>query len=92
MICWFFMPLLVSSVTGIPIEDFLPFNGHDGENVCIMDYREFHTTNCSEYRFNPGDDFTSPSITIPIIFPFFGRNFTNVFVSQILIIKYCSIC
>lgn len=91
--------LLIALVKSIHIEDFLPFNGYNGDKVCLVDADTglIHTNNrldefgkhiselnpddCDEYRFSSGDDFSSPIITIPVTFPFFGKSFTRVFVS-----------
>ena len=82
--------LLVTYTNGLPIEDFFSFNSdivcshglYENGRLDIIENRTQCTKlDCSEYRFDPGDDFSSQSITIPTAFPFHTRNFTNVFVS-----------
>ena len=88
--------VLVTSVNGIPIEDFFPFNG---TKVCLIDTATglVHTSNtlggsgrpitdlnngeCDEYRLSPNNDASSHNISIDFTFPFFTKRFTNVFVS-----------
>ena len=88
--------VLLTSVNGIPIEDFFPFNG---DKVCLIDATTglVHTTNtldgsgrpvnelnsgdCDEYRLSPNDDASSHNISITVTFPFFAKRFMNVFVS-----------
>ena len=92
MVYLFVVVLLVTYTNGLHIEDFFPFNG---DTVCShtlyenggLDIVENQTQctklDCSEYRFDTGDDFSSQSITISTGFPFHTINFTNVFVSHI---------
>jgi len=88
--------LLIYSVSGIPIEEFLPFNG---SSVCLIDAVSgmIHTSNvmdskgvsvdkldrskCEEFRLSPNDDAGSYNISISVTFPFFTKKFKNVFVS-----------
>ena len=88
--------LLLHSVSSIPIEEFLPFNG---SNICLIDAvsGKIHTSNvmdsngvsideldrskCDEFRLSPNDDAGSYNISISVTFPFFARKFKNVFVS-----------
>lgn len=88
--------LLVTSVNGIPIGDFFPF---DGNKVCLIDTTSglIHTSNtldgsgrpinelspndCYEYRLSPNDDASSQNIGITVTFPFFAKRFMNVYVS-----------
>ena len=88
--------LLVTSVNGIPIKQFFPF---DKDNVCLIDATTglVHTSNtldgsgrsineldpddCFEYRLSPNDDASSHNISITVTFPFFAKRFMNVYVS-----------
>ena len=88
--------LLVTSVNGIPIEDFFSFGD---TKVCLIDATTglVHTNNsldspgklitdvgqtkCDEYRLSPNDDASSHNISISVTFPFFAKRFMNVFVS-----------
>ena len=89
--------LLVTLVSGVPIEDFFPFNG---TKVCLIDATTglIHVSNtddsgvpitnvspsdCPEFRLSPNDDASSPIISLSIPFPFFNKRFRNVLVSAI---------
>ena len=88
--------LLITSVNGIPIGDFVPFTTG---KICLIDATTglVHTNNtldkfgksttdlnsgeCDTFRLSPNDDASSNNIRITVTFPFFGRRFRNVFVS-----------
>ena len=88
--------LLVTSVYGIPIEKFFPFNE---SKVCLIDVEtklvytsnmldefgrpinETYPDECDEYRLSPNDDDSSHNFSISVTFPFFAKRFTNIFVS-----------
>jgi len=88
--------VLVTSVNGIPLDKFFPFNQ---TNVCLIDATTglVHTSNtldnfgklitdinsseCEEYRLSPNDDASSHNISISVTFPFFAKRFMNVYVS-----------
>ena len=91
--------LLVTLVSGVPIEDFFPFNG---TKVCLIDattglihvsntlddsgvlITDVNPSDCPEFRLSPNDDASSQNINLSIPFPFFNKRFRNVFVSAIL--------
>ena len=87
--------LLVVTVNGIPLDQFLPFNG---SKICVIDAvtglihienkntpglpsSRINSTSCLEYTLSPNDDASSHNISISFTFPFFAKQFTNVYVS-----------
>ena len=106
--------LLLCSINGVPIEEFLPFNG---SKLCLIDAVSgmIHTSNvldsnrvtideldrskCDEFRLSPNDDAGSYNISISVTFPFFARQFKNVYVSTnkimwlfVACLDYCTCC
>lgn len=91
------MLLLIATVNGIPLDQFLPFNG---SKLCLIDaitglihIESKHTpglpgdrinsTFCLEFSICPNDDASSHDIDLSFTFPFFAKHFTNVFVSYV---------
>ena len=93
--------LLIASVSGIPLDQFFPFNG---DRVCLIDaatglvhtsnvldcngklFTEINSSECEEFRLSPNNDGSSHNISISVTFPFFSKRFQSVYVSEVLYI------
>ena len=91
--------LLIHSACSIPITDFFPFNGPKlclfdtvtmlvhKNNVVGSDgvpIKDVTSQDCEEFRLSPNNDGSSPNINIKLNFPFFSRQFSNLYVSTIV--------
>lgn len=87
--------ILIATASGIPLDQFLPFNE---SKLCLIDAitglihidskytpglpeDRINSTLCLEFSICPNDDASSHNVSLSSKFPFFAKRFTNAFVS-----------